>query len=67
MTVRAKEPFREWLRSLPEPTDLPLAELNEDPTAYLLPDCEDDSAREDILADFYDLIFKQELAGWWTV
>lgn len=67
LIVRAKEPFREWLRSLPDPTDLPLAELNEDPNAYLLPDCDDHSAGEDILADFCDLIFEQELAGWWTV
>jgi len=49
------------------PTDLPLVELNANPTAYLVPDCEDDEDRKPILAHFYDIIFERELAGWWTV
>ena len=38
----AKEPFREWLLSLPVPCDDTLEEINEDRTAYLIPEHEDD-------------------------
>ncbi len=45
----AKEPFREWLLSLPDPTDVSLEEINEDRTAYLIPEFEDDAQRDRIL------------------
>ena len=62
----AKEPFREWLRSLPDPCDVTLEKLNEHATAYLIPECEDDKERERILKKLFDLIFADQLADWWT-
>ncbi|MHC1698751.1 MAG: hypothetical protein AB9919_11970 [Geobacteraceae bacterium] len=62
----AKEPFREWLRSLPDPTDVSLEEINEDCTAYLIPEFEDDAQRDRVLKKFFILIFEDQLAGWWT-
>lgn len=62
----AKEPFREWLRSLPDPTDVSLEEINEDCTAYLIPEFEDDAQRDRVLKKFFILIFEAQLAGWWT-
>jgi hypothetical protein len=62
----AKEPFREWLRSLPDPSDVSLEEINEDRTAYLIPEFEDDDQRDRILRKFFISIFEDQLADWWT-
>lgn len=67
VTVLAKEPFREWLQSLPDPCYVTLEELNEDSTAYLIPEFEDDSEREKILKKLFDLIFEDQLYGWWEI
>ncbi|HIJ90651.1 MAG: hypothetical protein OEV89_07775 [Desulfobulbaceae bacterium] len=64
--VIAKEPFREWLNSLPDPCDMTLEEINEDSTAYLLPEFEDDKQRDRVLGKFYEMIFEEKLADWWT-
>lgn len=64
--VRAKEPFLEWLKTLPDPCDMTLAEINEDNSAYLIPEFEDDGQRDKVLKKFYDKIFEDQLAGWWT-
>jgi len=66
VTVLAREPFLIWLQSLPESGDLTIDEVNQDATAYLLPDYEDDDEQQLILAQYYDLIFEDQLAGWWT-
>lgn len=63
----AKEPFREWLRSLPDPEDLTLEEINEDPSVYLIPEWEDDKQRDRIFKKAYPAIFEHQLASWWTV
>ena len=65
--IKAKEPFLNWLSSLPEPENkITLDEINFDNSAYLLPEYEMDEEREEILADYYDIIFEDQLAGWWT-
>lgn len=62
----AKEPFREWLQSLPDPCDVTLEEINEDCSVYLIPEFEDDKQRDRVLKKFYDMIFEDQLSGWWT-
>lgn len=62
----AKEPFREWLQSLPEPCETSIEEINEDRTAYLVPEFEDDKGRDRVLKKFYEMIFEDQLADWWT-
>jgi len=65
--IKAKEPFLSWLSSLPEPeNNISLDEINFDSSVYLLPEYEMDDEREDILADYYDIIFEDQLADWWT-
>lgn len=64
--VLAKEPFREWLLSLPDPCDVSLEEINEDCTAYLIPEFEDDKQRDKVLKKLFGVIFEEQLAGWWT-
>jgi hypothetical protein len=64
--VKAKEPFIQWLKSLPDPMDITLAKANEDSSAYLLPDYEDDDEQDEVLRRFYVPIFEEQLDGWWT-
>ena len=65
--IRPREPFFQWLRSLPDPLELSPEDYDDDSTAYLLPDFEDDEGKEEILAHFHDLLFAEILGGWWTV
>ena len=65
--VKAKEPFLQWIRTLPDPDkSVTLSQLNDDSNAYLLPEYEMDEDREALLAECYDDIFYHELMGWWT-
>jgi hypothetical protein len=65
--VKAKQPFLEWAKRLPDPmAGITLAALNDDSHAYLLPEYEMVDDQVQILAEFYDEIFVQELAGWHT-
>jgi len=66
VTVRAKQPFKDWLDSLPDMLDLTLEEINRSTTTYLLPKADECNAVEDILRDYHDLIFDDQLAGYWT-
>lgn len=63
--IKTKRPLVDWLKTLPEPADLPLEDLNIDTTAFLLPDLGENN-QEDILAHYYDLIFEEQLMSWWT-
>jgi hypothetical protein len=64
--VKAKEPFVRWLKSLPDPMDISLEDINEDATAYLLPDYSYDDEQDEILRRYYPAIFEEQLDGWWT-
>jgi len=67
LTVRLKQPFLDWLRSLPGMLDLTLEEVNDDPKVYLLPFIDDLSGQSELLEDFFGEIFDDQLAGYWTV
>ena len=65
--LRFKQPFLDWARSLDdESKDLTLDSLNEDSTAYLVPEIGQDSDQEEFLKTCYDIIFEEQLEGWWT-
>ncbi len=66
ITVKARQPFFDWIQTLPEAAGMTLEELNEDGIAYLLPDFEDDDDLETVLPQCFDLIFAEELIGWRT-
>jgi hypothetical protein len=63
--VTAKKPFREWLLSLPDPCDETIDEINDDPSAYLLPEFDDDEERDWILKEYFPMIFEDQLFAWW--
>ena len=65
--LRIKQPFLDWARSLDdESKDLTLESLNEESTAYLIPEILGDSDQEEFLKTGYDILFEEKLAGWWT-
>jgi hypothetical protein len=67
MIIKVKGPFLNWLRSLPDPEDnVTLVEINSDGTIYLIPPYEMDYERKRILENYYDIVFENELAEWWT-
>ena len=64
--VEAKQPFLDWLKSLPDPPEVSLDQVNSDQTAYLLPEYAFDNEQGSLLKQFYDLIFEEELLAWWN-
>lgn len=66
VTVRAKQPFMDWLHGLPDMLDMTLELVNQECSIYLLPEIDDLSEQEALLEDFIDFIFEEELSGWWT-
>jgi hypothetical protein len=65
LVIKAKEPFRQWLLSLPDPDDFTIEEINDDSTAYLVPEFYDDKQRDKVLSKFCKIIFEEQLEGWW--
>ena len=67
LILRPKQPFLDWTRTLDdEDQDLSLEEIHHDSTAYLIPELWDDSDQQELLASYYDVLFEEQLAGWWT-
>jgi len=69
ITIRAKQPFMDWLRGLPDPVgpEITLASVNNEPYVYLLPEYGDSDEQDELLAQFLDVIFENELKAWWIV
>jgi len=65
LIVKAKQPFLLWLQSLPDPANLTLQQINRDNAAYLLPAYEDDNDRKKLLRRYSNVIFEEQLSGWW--
>lgn len=61
--VRVKEPFLQWVKSLPGPADVSIDIINHDNTAYLLPELDYGFEEEELLQRHYDLIFEEQLNG----
>lgn len=64
LVVKAKEPFREWINSLEANSDITIKEINDDCTAYLIPEFEDDLQRDIVLKRIYSDIFVEQLFDW---
>jgi hypothetical protein len=65
--VTAKQPFLNWVRSM-DTSDLTLTldDMNEEPVIYLVPECESDEEFAAWIDNEFELIFQEQLAGWWT-
>ncbi len=69
LIVRAKQPFLDWLKSLPDDTndDLTLDQLNDEPQVCLLADLgETNDSGGPMIRAFSSIVFELELEGWWT-
>ena len=66
VVIMAKRPFLDWLYAVdPTSHNLSLADLNDDPSIYLLPDPKVDGAAKRQIRKFCREIFEHELDGWW--
>ena len=67
VVVTPKQPFLDWLHATdPTSADITLPELTEDPTIYLIPECDSDDDLANVLRDLCEEIFEEQLAGWYT-
>ena len=65
--LRLKQPFLDWARTLDDQDkDFTLGQLAEDSTAYLIPELWQDSDQQELLESYYDVLFEEQLEGWWT-
>jgi hypothetical protein len=63
--VTPKQPFLDWIHAA-DPTSLALTlDDLEEPTIYLLPDCEDDADLRAHVKNYSDTIFEDQLDGWY--
>jgi hypothetical protein len=67
LILKPKQPCLDWAKALDNgDKDSTLAELAEDSTAYLVPELWEDSDQTALLESFYDILFEEQLEGWWT-
>lgn len=66
VVVRAKQPFLDWLWSVdPSSRHHMLNDVNDQPSIYLLPECESEEESAKALRKFCKDIFEERLNGWW--
>lgn len=67
LILRYKQPFVDWINAAdPTPTqELTLVDVNDDNTAYLI-EVEDEKEFERWLKENAEMLFEEELNGWYT-
>jgi hypothetical protein len=67
LVVKPRQPLLDWLNAVdPTNVNLTLREVIEDPTIYLIPECDTDDELRRILRRVCEYIFAEQLAGWYT-
>jgi hypothetical protein len=67
IVVKPKQPFLDWLHAAdPTSAELTLFNLTQEPTIYLIPECDTDEDVDEALGDLCEKIFEEQLAGWYT-
>jgi len=65
--LKPKQPFLDWSQSLDkEGNKFTLQELTHDSIAYLIPEVWEDADQEEFLKSNCEILFEEQLAGWWT-
>jgi hypothetical protein len=68
IVVMPAEPFLEWLHGVDASSaELTLEDLRQEPTIYLLPECENEEEVRRYLRDVCVEIFEEQLDGWYRV
>ncbi len=65
LQVKLKQPYLDWVKSLPEPGDFTLEVLNEENHIYLIPEYETTHELKLIIQKLYPEIFEVELGTWY--
>jgi hypothetical protein len=65
--VRPKQPFLDWLHTA-DPTSLEptLRNLVQEPTIYLIPECDTNEEVREVLRELCAEIFEEQLGGWYS-
>jgi hypothetical protein len=67
LLLKPKQPFLDWLMSAdPKPLPLTLADVQEDRSAYLIPELDDNEQAEKWVVKRWRWFFEEELGGWLT-
>jgi len=69
VTLKAKQPFLDWLESLPDRAPgetFSLEAINDDQTAFLIPEFEDSADAVKYIESIAPAIFQDQLESWWT-
>ncbi|MGC9964977.1 MAG: hypothetical protein ABSE08_06205 [Syntrophobacteraceae bacterium] len=66
--IKAKEPFLDWLRKLPDPdTEITLEFLRSDCLSFLIPETSSEDEVFAWIGKHYEAIFEAELFSWHTL
>lgn len=67
MVVRPRQPFLDWVRSVDDsPEKLELEDLQDDCSAYLVPECDDLEEQMAVILWCWEVVFEDELFAWFT-
>jgi hypothetical protein len=67
VVVKPRQPFLDWLHAAdPTSRTITLDELEQDPTIYLIPECDTEREVRKALRKLCGEIFVEQLAAWWT-
>src|SRR5262249_38260744 len=67
LIATVKRPFVDWLHTAdPTSKHIGLAEVNHEPTVYLVPEFESKEEFAEWLEQHCEIIFEEQLGGWWT-
>jgi hypothetical protein len=66
LVLKPKQPLLDWVNAVDPSAVLTLREVTEDPTIYLISECDTDEEFMKILRRVCQDIFEEELAGWYT-
>ena len=64
VTITRKQPFIDWANSFDDDVELTAEIADAGRTIYLVPETTDEPDRAEILDEFWDSIFEQELGAW---
>jgi len=66
IVVRPQSPLLDWLHTVdPTSASITLVNLTQEPTIYLVTECDDSADEETCLQAVYSTIFEDQLDGWW--
>ena len=67
MVVKPRRPFLDWLHTAdPTSRNLSLHELVQEPTIYLIPECDTEEDVREVLQELCEEVFVEQLASWFT-